>query len=331
VENGIYIYGIIKASSAREFGAIGISEPASNVQTINFKDIAAVISQNPFVHYDSLAKEKTVKDLIMHQLVIEKVMTDFTIAPVKFGTMVKTEDEVIAFLQKGHALLSDQLSKMEGKIELDVVANWELPKFMAQLRSCNSQIQRKQQEIAQKGDKVSIEDRIALGKLIEPALQAEKARHNQMILQALAKEAIEVCSHELIGDEMIFNAAFLLAKEKEQAFNDLITALDRDLENTVNFRMVGPLPPYSFSTIVLESIDPSRLEEARKLFGLDGEITEKTVRDAYRQLAQKTHPDKNKGKSTTFPLINAAYKTLKNFAASGLMRVEVYRWEKDLQ
>ncbi len=136
--------------------------------------------------------------------------------------------------------------------------------------------------------------------------------------------------HEVAGDEMVLNAAFLLEKESEEHFTEAVTALDLHLEDAVNFRVVGPLPVYSFSTILFDRIDPQRFEEAKKIFGLSGEITEKAVRDTYRRLARTCHPDKNGGGSSlTFPVLNAAYRTLKSFIEHGLMHVEVYHWEQD--
>lgn len=332
MKSGIYIYGIIRTDSPQEFGNIDIGGQASEVVTLGFKDIAAVISESPFAVYHSLAKEKTIKDLVSHQFVLEKVMRSFTVLPVKFGTMVETAEEAIKFLEKGHALLSDELRQMEGKIELDVVARWELPKVMAAIYRDSPNIQRKQREFALKGNQVAVEEKVTLGQLVEQAVETRKASSTQLILQTLKEEAAEVCLHEVASHEMILNVAFLLEKEREEAFNETVALLDQRLESAVNFRVVGPLPPYSFSTILLERIEPRRLEEARETLGLHGEITDKAVRDAYRQLAQKSHPDTSSGESTLdFSLLHSAYRTLKNIAEHGSMRVEVYRWEKDLQ
>jgi len=332
MKSGIYIYGIIKTSDHQDFGNIGIGDETSNVLTLGFKDIAAVVSESPFTVYDSLAKEKTVKDLVTHQFVLEKVMESFTVLPMKFGTMVETEDEVIKFLEKGYALLSDELLKMEGKIELDVVARWELPKTLAAIYRDNPHIQSKQREFALKGSTVAVEEKVTLGQLVAELLQTKKASSTQLILQTLKVEALDVCLHDVANDEMILNAAFLLEKQNEESFNETVTLLDQRLENSVNFRVVGPLPSYSFSTILLERIDPGSFEEAKKTLGLYGEITEKTVRDAYRQLAQISHPDAGSGENAPdFSRLHSAYRTLKNFVAHGLMRVEVYHWEKDFQ
>ncbi|MGB8343866.1 MAG: GvpL/GvpF family gas vesicle protein [Ktedonobacteraceae bacterium] len=331
MSNGFYIYGLVRSSEPQEFGDIGIGNPASPVLTVGFQDIWAVVSDSPFVVYDSLAKEKTIKDLVTHQFVIEKVMEHFTIVPVKFGTMVENADEVIAFLEKGYPLLSNELSRMEQKIEMDVVARWDMSKILAALPRHHLPVQEKQQEIALKGDRASVEDKIALGKVIEQALQTEKARYQQLILRALKAGAADARLHNLASDEMIFNAGFLVEKKDEHSFTGAIDALDRDLEDAVNFRVVGPLPAYSFATILLERIDPRKLAAAKKLFGLNGEITAQAVRDTYHQLAQQCHPDKRgAADALDFHLVHSAYRTLKDFTEKGLLHVGMYQWENDV-
>jgi len=330
MKNGIYIYGIIKTSDPQEFGNIGIGDEATPVQTVVFKDLAAVVSRCPFTVYDSLAKEKIVKDLVTHQFVLERVMARFTTIPVKFGTMVESEDEAVKFLVKGYSLLSAELCKEEEKIELDVVASWELPKMLPTIYRYNDQIQIKQREIAHQGIKANIEEKIALGKLIEQALAATKADYQQLILHTLKEMTIDTCLHDLADEQMILNGAFLLEKKNEERFNQLIESVDLKLQNAVNFRVVGPLPPYSFSTILLEKIDPRKVEEAKEILELEGYLTEKTVRDAYHRLAQQYHPDANSGaEAARFPHIHSAYRILKNFIKNGLMHVEVYHWEKN--
>jgi len=330
MKNGIYIYGIIKTSGPQEFGNIGIGDEGTSVQTLEFKDVAAVISRCPFVVYDFLPKEKIVKDLVIHQYVLERVMEGFTVIPVKFGTMVETEDDTIKFLAEGYPLLSDELEKNEKKIELDVVASWELAKILPAIYHGNDQIHIQQREIAQQGNKASFEEKIALGKLIEQALITTKADYHQMILQTFNTITKRTCLHDLADEQMIFNGAFLLEKKDEETFHQMLNDLDQKLENTLNFRVVGPLPPYSFSTIILEKFDLCKVEEAKKILELDGHLTEKTVRDAYHRLAQKFHPDTNNGEEAAhFPRIHAAYRILKNFIENGLVHVEIYQWEKN--
>src|SRR4029453_17212384 len=50
---GRYVYCIIRANSALKFGAIGMDEQWPDVYTINFQDMAAVISDVPMTPLDS--------------------------------------------------------------------------------------------------------------------------------------------------------------------------------------------------------------------------------------------------------------------------------------
>lgn len=331
--NGLYVYGIIQTSEPQEFGQIGIGNGAdSDVLTIEFKDIAAVVSHSPLMVYDSLSKEKVIKDLAMHERVVERVMSHFTVLPVKFGTMVETEGQLIEFLEKGYARLRNELRKAEGKVELDVVATWEVREILATLSHRDEQLREAQQRIAAKGEQVSVEDKVMLGQVVGQALKNEKKRRQQLILQDLKREAVDMCLHDLASDEMIFNAAFLLEKQKQQAFDDTVHTLDQKLENTVYFRVVGPLPPYSFSTILFKKIDSGDIEEAKKALGLTGELTDEALRDAYYRLAKKYHPDKTGGETTEeFQAIQDAHRILRNFMEEGLIHMEVYRWKEDVQ
>ena len=55
-----------------------------------------------------------------------------------------------------------------------------------------------------------------------------------------------------------------------------------------------------------------KLSDAAHLLGLSGTITEENAKQAYRQAAQKYHPDKNPAGAEMMKLINAAYEALKD-------------------
>lgn len=329
--NGIYIYGIIKISDSQEAQDFSIDNTAvPHVFTIPFQDIAAVVSSNPWIVYDSLEQEKVVKDLAIHNFVIEKGMERFTIVPVKFGTMVETKDEVLALLDKGHILLRDMLNQMQGHIELDVVARWDLSKILATISRENDQIREKQQEIVEKGENASIEDKLILGQYVGQVLKTKKVEYQQVVLHALEQEAEDVCSHDLAGDEMIFNAAFLLGKQHKDVFYRAIDSLDQHLENRIHFRIVGPLPPYSFATIEVKRVALASIDEAKKTLHLPIEITARSVRDAYHELAKEYHPDKSSEEdSCEFQRIHAAYTTLHDFVENGFIYPQVYQWQNE--
>jgi hypothetical protein len=179
---------------------------------------------------------------------------------------------------------------------------------------------------------VSVEEKMMLGQVIGQALQNERKRCQQLIVQDLKQEVTDMCLHDLASDEMIFNAAFLLEKQQQRAFDNTVHALDQKLENVVYFRVVGPLPPYSFSTVLFKKLNLGAIEEAKKTLGLTGELTDEALRDAYYRLAKEYHPDKT-GEETSaeFQAIQDAHRILRNFMEDGLLHTEIYRWKEDVQ
>src|SRR4026207_2192969 len=71
---GRYVYCIIRASQPLKFGAIGMDEQWPEVYTINFKDMAAVVSDIPLAPLDS-----TRENVLAHERVNETVMRDHTV------------------------------------------------------------------------------------------------------------------------------------------------------------------------------------------------------------------------------------------------------------
>lgn len=53
------------------------------------------------------------------------------------------------------------------------------------------------------------------------------------------------------------------------------------------------------------------IQDAINILGLDTEITEKTIKHAYRKACSKYHPDKG-GSNEMMQAVNSAYETLKN-------------------
>ena len=86
VPEGKYVYCIIETSAPRSFGPMGIGGRKDEVFTIHHKGLAAVVSNSPLVVYDP-----TRENVFTHEQVNETVMREFTVLPMAFGAMFRTE------------------------------------------------------------------------------------------------------------------------------------------------------------------------------------------------------------------------------------------------
>ncbi|HKC55623.1 MAG TPA: GvpL/GvpF family gas vesicle protein, partial [Vicinamibacterales bacterium] len=117
---GRYVYCIIRASQPLKFGAIGMDEQWPEVYTINFKDMAAVISDIPLAPLDS-----TRENVLAHERVNETVMRDHTVIPMSFGTIFKTREDIVELLRSAYDAFADVLSKMQDKLEFGLKVLWD--------------------------------------------------------------------------------------------------------------------------------------------------------------------------------------------------------------
>src|SRR5512146_1387176 len=86
-EAGRYVYGVIESRDPVNFGKIGIGGSGEQVYSVNHKDIAAVVSKTDVFIFDP-----TRENALAHEHVIETVMKSYTIIPMSFGTVFRTDD-----------------------------------------------------------------------------------------------------------------------------------------------------------------------------------------------------------------------------------------------
>lgn len=313
-EEAIHIYSVIRAGEKRSFGPVGIGK--REVYTVHHEGIAAVVSDSPVLSYGSMQKEVLIHHLTQHQSVIERVMRDHTTIPMKFGTFATDPDEVKKILEKGYAQFDDLLSTMDGKIELDLVALWNDLSLIFKEIGEEEEIKRLKEEIAARDPGETLKDRIKIGQRVKASLDRKRERTAAEIVEVLKELSIAFQPHDLLDDTMIMNVSFLIEREREREFDEVVNHLNRRCHEKINFRTIGPLPPYSFSTIEVKKIGFEEIEEARTLFGLQEEATTSEIQDVYRRLARRYHPDTDPTdpeRHKQFERITRTYKALTDY------------------
>jgi hypothetical protein len=248
---GRYVYCIIRASQALKFGAIGMDEQWADVYTINYKDMAAVISDVPIAPLDS-----TRENVLAHERVNETVMRDHTVIPMSFGTIFKTREDILELLRSAYDAFADVLNKMQDKLEFGLKVLWDRDVMIREIESEDDDVRRLKGEISsQKGSTYFA--RMQYGRLMDAALEARSERYVRDIFEQLRPVSVASRANKPIGDKMIMNAAFLVSRDKETAFDAKVKEVGA-LYDKLNFRYTGPWPPYNFVNIRL------KLERARE-------------------------------------------------------------------
>jgi hypothetical protein len=245
VNEGKYVYCVIKSERPLTFGLLGIGPDPAEVHTVHYRDIAAIVSNTPMV-----VQDPTRDNVLAHQRVNETVMQQHTVIPMSFGTVFKTDDDIMELLRSAYDAFTDVLNKMQDKFEFGLKVLWDRDQIIREIEEEDEDIRRLKGEISsQKGSTYFA--RMQYGRLIDAALQARSEHYVTDIFEALRDVSVASRSNKPIGDRMIMNAAFLVARNLEQAFDARVKDIGQRYDK-LTFKYTGPWPPYNFVNIRLK-------------------------------------------------------------------------------
>lgn len=246
-DDGRYLYAIITCPEEREFQARGIGERGDLVYTINYRRLAAVVSNSPIVEYPSSRR-----NMMAHALVLEEVMEGFDLLPVRFGTVAPDAEAVDRLLEQRYSEFTQLIGQMEGRMEFGLKAFWYEGAVFDEVIEENETIRKLRDSLAGKSAEESYFERIRLGEAVEKALNEKRVSDEEMLLSRLRPHVLKTKSNKIISERMVLNAAFLADRDKEAEIDAVVQGFDAEFGKRLMFKYVGPVPPYNFVNIVID-------------------------------------------------------------------------------
>jgi len=245
---GKYIYCIIRCPERRTFEeAEAIAHPKNTVHTISCDGIAAVVSDSMISEF-----ENTRPYMIAHESVQEVVMNNFTLLPVRFGTVAGSDNpvkKIKKLLKKRGSEFKKLLDVMDGKVELGVKALWKDEKaIIEEVVDSSRKIRKLKSLLKKRPDYLAT---IRLGRMIKKSLEKKRKTEAERILRPMKRLAYRHVENPPVMDRMIINSSFLVEKKWENRFDGVLEKLDREYEDRISFRYFGPVPPYNFVNIIV--------------------------------------------------------------------------------
>ena len=290
-EKGKLLYGIIpRKNGLTEFPEVDGVE----IYTIPYQHIAAVVSDSEEVDIQYMFRDSLAQLLVNHQKIIEEIMNlQYSIIPLKLGTYVENQSQVIEILSKGYKLINDIFKKIKDKIEIDVAVTWN--DLQSQLKRIGEEkeIKEYKEKLLSSSKEITTGDQMQIGVMVKNALDSKRIKYSGEIHNALKKFCVSSNSHDVMDDKMIINTAFLVSNNQKKDFESQIEELNEKYDDQFNFRCVGPLPAYSFYTLEVKKMEFDVIDCARETLGLNESATKDEIKKAFHSKALKLHPDKN--------------------------------------
>lgn len=242
----LYLYGVIKSNESKSLGPLGLSTTGDpdEIHLYSQDGIGVAYSEKEIEEDDELPASR--KNLVNHQRVIELIMSDHSVLPFAFGTLLDDLDSLKELISERKATFESTLAKIDGKIELGLKVMWEkMDQVFDSIIDENKEINEKRQYLI-KHNIQDQDEKIELGKMVEEALDEKKEMMLNHVLDKLKPQAIEHKVQKNISDAMFANLAFFIDRADEGKFDERVNELSEELGENITLKYVGPMAPVNF-------------------------------------------------------------------------------------
>lgn len=247
-----YVYGIIRTQDAEEFEIEGLGPQGAKPQSYPLGDGLAMVT-TPYKG-DQIRPSR--RNMLTHTRVLEHVMLQHDVLPMRFGTVLPASHEGKAILHANKDQFAAAFDTVEGCRELSLKTYWRDGIAFQEVIEADDALRAARDALAARDPAQSHYERIELGKKIEAAIadkRVREAKELRMRLQHLCRDMVEGAVND---DVMIANFSFLADGGQEAALDDAVNMLDDVHGARLTFRYVGPMPAFSFVEL---KIDPDTL------------------------------------------------------------------------
>lgn len=238
---GIYTYGIINSNNEIEDKTIrglkGIS-----IYNIPYRDIGIVVS-----NLNEQIQDITRAHVMAHEEVLEKLMENFTILPMRFLTVFNTKKTLLSMMENYYIDFKKNIDRLHNKVEFGIKVIWSgdmIREHIIGESIGNSPIK----FIA--GDspvKNFVKEKFKEYK-IDEELEKKADRCIGAVDKFFSTLATEKKLEKMKTNNLLLNAYYLVEKNKQSDFKEAFERL-RSTTGGLKYLFSGPWPPYNFVTL----------------------------------------------------------------------------------
>jgi hypothetical protein len=238
---GTYLYGVVWAGDADAAGVGRRGVAGHPLRAVPAGSLAALVSDAP----EDLAATR--EDLTTHAEILRDAAQRVTVLPMQFGVVMPGDTAVVdELLDPRRERLAALLEAVRGRVELELKAAYIEDAVLRDVLAHDPEARRLRDHIDAVPEDAGYYDRIRLGEIVVAGIQARRPEHADAILSRLEPLAVAVRVGEPVRELDVLNASFLVERDRVGEFDDAVGRLQKELEELVRFRYLGPLPAHGF-------------------------------------------------------------------------------------
>ncbi|MBM7621866.1 hypothetical protein JOC95_003774 [Bacillus tianshenii] len=247
-KQGFYTFcAIPKQDNELTLGNVELEGQSTPLQLIDYKEFSMVVANAPIKIYHPKKD-----NLLTHQSVVSSMMEISSVIPMSFGNVFESEADVQFLMKSLHDEFVEIFTKIENKIEVGLKILGKDEWLKSEINKNQKAIKLKE-KIKGKSEAASYYERIELGDMAQRFMKEKMQACMKEIFLPLAEKAVSAKQNETIGGKMLINASFLIDREDEAQFDELVNELYEKWSDKVEFKYTGPWPAYNFIDIKLKA------------------------------------------------------------------------------
>jgi hypothetical protein len=232
--SALYLYGITRPRKlTKRLADQGIS-------LVTQEGRAAIVSE-----LDDGPVEATRRNLLAHADVVEQLHEKAVVLPARFGYVLQSRDEALELLALPE--IESLLERHERTCELTLKGTYE-ESVLAEVGATLQPLRDAYRAAP------SVDAGIALGEAVGQELADRRAHDASVVLDNLRPLVRDVVAGEPAGELAAFDFALLAERDRVELIESRIEELAGRLSPPLHFKLVGPLPPYSFVRLTVPAV-----------------------------------------------------------------------------
>jgi hypothetical protein len=241
----LYVYGLVEdagaMTGASSYLCLGEGIGASAVRLMPAGGLTALVSD---IGPGPVAQTR--RNMVAHTSVLERAIARTDVLPVRFGTLAPDAEAFTRCVAANDDSFRAAFRDIAGRVELGVKASWRDGVVFAEIIAADAELCRLRDRLRNLPASETYYERVELGRRVEAALVGRRTAETASILAELGPLAEREAELRNLDNDMILNRAFLVRRENEALFDARVQAVAERRPDQINFRYVGPVPPYNF-------------------------------------------------------------------------------------
>src|SRR5262245_12341353 len=241
-----YLYAVIGSTPKQEWHVYGIEGNA--VRSVTDGAVSAVVSD---LSRSRIRPER--RHLAAHRQVLEQVMAETSLLPLRFGTIADDAEAVRRILSLHQERFITQLNRVAGKVEMGLQVSWDVPNIFEYFIEREPELRRLRDRYFGSQARCTQQDKIQIGQFFDQLLNEERDACTQQVENALVRTCAEIKRNACRNEREVMNLACLVELDTSDQFEAAVVEAARLFDDDFAFKQSGPWAPHNFVDLDLET------------------------------------------------------------------------------